>query len=68
MEIHADSTPRLSDGPGYLTSIVIGGLPIDIHSADRDFIAMLERRYAGFVAKPVNAGIRLDVEVVAALG
>jgi hypothetical protein len=64
MEIHADSTPRLSDGSGYLTSIVIGGLPIDIQSVDRDFIAMLERRYAGFGAKPVNDGIRLDVEVV----
>jgi hypothetical protein len=64
MEIHTDSTPRLSEGPGYLTSIVIGGLPIDIQSVDRDFIAMLERRYVGFVAKPVNDGIRLDVEVV----
>jgi hypothetical protein len=47
---------------------VIGGLPIGIQSANRDFIAMLERRYAGFVAEPTGAGIRLDVEIVAAVG
>ena len=60
--------PRLTEDRGYLTSVVIGGLPIDIQSASRDFIAMLEKRYAGFVAEPANAGIRLDVEVVASVG
>src|SRR5271155_1218237 len=49
-------------------SFVIGGLPIGIQSANRDFIAMLERRYAGFVAAPANGGIRLDVEVVTSVG
>ncbi len=29
---------------------------------------MLEHRYAGFVAEPANGGIRLEVEVVAAVG
>ena len=58
----------LSEDCGRQTSVVIGGLPIDIESADSEFIAMLERRYAGFVAKPAAAGIRLDVEVVAATG
>jgi hypothetical protein len=53
---------------GAQTSVVIGGLPINIQSANRDFIAMLEHRYAGFVAEPANGGIRLDVEVVAAVG
>ena len=53
---------------GGQTSVVIGGLPIDIQSANRDFIAMLERRYAGFVAAHANGGIRLDVEVVASVG
>ena len=58
----------LSEGCGSQTSVVIGGLPINIQSADSEFIGMLERRYAGFVAKPAAAGIRLDVEVVAAVG
>ena len=58
---------RVTEGGGQ-TSVVIGGLPIDIQSDNRDFIAMLEKRYAGFVAKPANAGIRLDVEVVAPMG
>ena len=48
--------------------VVIGGLPINIQSANRGFIAMLEDRYAGFVAEPAKAGIRLDVEVVASVG
>ena len=59
--------PRVTEGGGQ-TSVVIGGLPIDIQSDDRDFIAMLEKRYTGFVAEPANAGIRLHVEVVAPMG
>ena len=58
----------VAHGSGGQTSVVIGGLPINIQSANRDFIAMLEHRYAGFVAEPANGGIRLDVEVVAAVG
>src|SRR5271163_4140698 len=53
---------------GGQTSVVIGGLPINIQSPDSEFIAMLERRYAGFLAQPAAAGIRLDVEVVATTG
>jgi len=59
---------RLSEGCGYIVSVVIGGLPINIQSANSDFIAMLEKRYAGFVDEHADAGIRLDVEVVAAVG
>ena len=51
-----------------MTSVVIGGLPICIQSANGDFIAMLEKRYAGFVAEPDKSGIRLDVEVIASVG
>lgn len=58
----------VSEDCGRQTSVVIGGLPINIQSADSEFIAMLERRYAGFLATPAAAGIRLDVEVVAATG
>src|SRR5277367_6971473 len=58
----------VSEDCGRQTSVVIGGLPINIQSPDSEFIAMLERRYAGFLAKPAAAGIRLDVEVVAATG
>lgn len=61
-------TSPVAQGCGGQTSVVIGGLAINIQSANRDFIAMLERRYAGFVAEPANVGIQLEVEVVAAVG
>ena len=64
--VNSMSPPAL-DGGGQ-TSVVIGGLPINIQSANRGFISMLERRYAGFVAAPANGGIRLEVEVVASEG
>jgi hypothetical protein len=63
-----DAMPRLIDGCGHVVSVAIGGLPIDIHSANPEFIAMLEKRYAGFVAAPSNAAIRLDVDVVESVG
>ena len=52
------------EGRGGQISVVIGGLPINIESANRGFIEMLEKRYAGFIAKPIDGGIRLDVEIV----
>jgi hypothetical protein len=58
---------RLDQSPiesrGGEISVVIGGLPINIQSANRGFIEMLEKRYAGFVAEPARGGIRLDVEI-----
>ncbi len=54
----------MDEGRGGKTSVVIGGLPINIESASRSFIEMLEKRYAGFVARPIEGGIRLDVEIV----
>jgi len=68
MDRSGQSMPRLTEGCGCMTSVVIGGLPIYIQSANGDFIAMLEKRYAGFVAEPDESGIRLDVEVVASVG
>jgi hypothetical protein len=52
------------EGRGGQISVVIGGLPINIESANRGFLEMLEKRYAGFVAKPIEGGIRLEVEIV----
>ncbi|MGC2495621.1 hypothetical protein [Candidatus Binatus sp.] len=68
MDAAASLTSPVAHGCGGQTSVVIGGLAINIQSANRDFIAMLERRYAGFVAEPANGGIQLEVEVVAAVG
>jgi hypothetical protein len=68
MDVPASLMSPVAHGSLGQTSVVIGGLPINIQSANRDFIAMLEHRYAGFVAEPANGGIRLDVEVVAAVG
>ncbi|MFZ2059559.1 MAG: hypothetical protein WAU82_00980 [Candidatus Binatus sp.] len=67
MDAAASLTSPVAQGCGGQTSVVIGGLAINIQSANRDFIAMLERRYAGFVAEPANGGIQLEVEVVAAV-
>lgn len=53
------------NGGAYVTSVAIGGLPIGICSADPEFIAMLERRYSGFVGAPDEATIRLEVDLVA---
>ncbi len=64
MDDLGQSMLRLTEGCAGRTSVVIGGLPIGIRSANPGFIAMLEQRYAGFVAEPADAGIRLDVELV----
>jgi hypothetical protein len=55
---------RLTEGCGYVTSVAIGGLPIDIRSASLDFIRMLENRYDGFVAEAANTAIKFDVDIV----
>ncbi|HUA32322.1 MAG TPA: hypothetical protein VMA09_01855 [Candidatus Binataceae bacterium] len=46
----------------HTTSVAIGGLPIGITSADGEFIAMLERRYAGFLGG--DAAVQFEVDVV----
>jgi hypothetical protein len=45
-------------------TVVIGGLAIEISSADAGFITMLEQRYTGFVGGGAGAPIRLAVEIV----
>jgi hypothetical protein len=55
---------RQAEGRGYVTSVAIGELPIDIRSHSLDFIRMIENRYDGFVVEPANGGIRFDVDVV----
>ncbi len=55
----------MSESGAYGTSVAIGGLPIGISSADPEFIAMLERRYAGFLGAADDAAIRLEVDLVA---
>src|SRR5207249_8641641 len=37
-----DSMMRLTEVWGYVTSVAIGGMPIDIRSASLDFIRMIE--------------------------
>jgi hypothetical protein len=56
---------RVNENGAYATSVAIGGLPIGISSANPEFIAMLERRYAGFVGAADEAAIRLEVDLVA---
>lgn len=44
--------------------IEIGGMPVRVNTADPDFLAMLEERYAGFVSDSTNPEIEFDVELV----
>lgn len=56
--------PGVSGRGSYATSVAIGGLPIGIASDSLDFIAMLKRRYAGFLGAADEAAIRLEVDLV----
>jgi hypothetical protein len=57
---------RPTEGCAYVTSVAIGGLPIDIRSTNVDFIRMIENRYDGFVADPADATVKFDVDIVQA--
>lgn len=48
----------------YQAAIAIGDMPIGVRSARQDFIRMLERRYAGFMIAPADAGIQFDIDIV----
>lgn len=43
--------------------IKIGGIPVRVNTTDPGFIAMLQNRYAGFVASPEYAEIEFDVDL-----
>ena len=45
--------------------IEIGGMPVRVHTADPDFLSMLQNRYAGFVTSSERAEIEFDVELTA---
>jgi hypothetical protein len=53
----------------YSVVIAIGGVAVRVNTADADFLAMLEARYAGFVAAEASpeacAEFEFDVELVA---
>lgn len=44
--------------------IKIGGMAVRVNTADPDFLAMLQERYAGFVGSPAGAEIEFDVDLV----
>jgi hypothetical protein len=43
--------------------IAIGGVGVRVNTADADFLAMLEERYAGFVVADADAEFEFDVEL-----
>jgi len=43
--------------------IAIGGIAIRVNTADADFLAMLEERYAGFVSPEADAQFDFDVDL-----
>ncbi len=47
----------------YSVVIAIGGVPVRVNTADADFLAMLEERYAGFVLAEAGADAEFDFDV-----
>ena len=43
--------------------IKIGGMPVRVNTADRDFLGMLQNRYAGYVTSTAKAEIEFDIEL-----
>ena len=48
----------------YGVVIAIGGVSVRVNTADADFLAMLQDRYAGFVSAELNAEFDFDVDLV----
>jgi hypothetical protein len=44
--------------------IEVGGMPVRVNTTDRDFLAMLEDRYSGFLGSSESAEIEFDVDLV----
>jgi hypothetical protein len=43
--------------------IEIGGMPVRVNTTDRDFLGILENRYAGYITSAANAEIEFDIEM-----
>ncbi len=49
---------------GHDVAVEIGGMPIRMRTDDAAFLALLEKRYAGFVRPAGNSCLALDVNVI----
>jgi len=49
----------------YSLVIEIGNMPVRVNTGDREFLRILENRYAGYVTSAKNAEIEFDVELAA---
>ena len=45
--------------------IEVGGVPVRVHTSDRDFVKLLEKRYAGFVTRPERAEFDFEIDLAA---
>lgn len=55
---------ELATAAGQEIVIEIGGMPVLVRTESRDFLRMLEDRYAGFVNPAANPACEFDVEIV----
>ena len=46
-------------------TIVIGGMPVRVHTADAAFVGLLQQRYSGFISPADIGEIEFDVEITA---
>jgi hypothetical protein len=49
----------------YEVTVEVGGLAVQMRTADADFRSMLEQRYAGFLVDEPQRAVEFDVDVVA---
>jgi len=61
---HDSPFPRLIEKPDCLSVVIaIGGVAVRLNTTSPDFLAMLKRRYVGFVSSESHAEFDLDVNL-----
>lgn len=59
--------PELAADVEHLSLVIeIGGMPVRVNTVDAGFLALLQRRYVGFVGSSEPAEIEFDIELVQA--
>lgn len=57
-----------TDVATYSLVIAIGGIAVRVNTADADFLAMLQTRYAGFVSSGTQAEFEFDIDLASPVG
>jgi len=55
--------PVITEVDQHSLIIEIGGMPVRVNTTDRNFLGILQNRYAGYVTSAANAEIEFDIEM-----